>query len=289
MDPVLLANTLVAGLLVGGFYAGISVGLTISFGMLDIVNVAHPAFIVLGAYLAFLANDRFGIDPLVSALVLAPLFALGGAALYRLYYVCFERRGEDSLAGPAFFLGILFIVEVGLVLLFGVDLRMAQTGYSDAVWRLGALDLRVTLVIPFLVSIAMIVALRLFFARTFLGRAVMAVAQDRLALRLMGVDAVRVRRFAFCLSLATAAITGACLIMIQPVQPAHGREYIALIFAICVLGGMGSITGTLVGALILGVAETFTATYSGPSWAPMVSFSILLLALAFRPAGLFGR
>jgi branched-chain amino acid transport system permease protein len=105
----------------------------------------------------------------------------------------------------------------------------------------------------------------------------------------MGVDTLRVKERAFALSIATAGVAGAFLIVIQPVQPAIGREYIGLVFAVCVLGGMGSIRGTLAGAFILGLAESFTSTFAGPSWAPAVSFGILLATLAFRPSGLFGR
>src|SRR5205814_9779116 len=112
----LLANAVIAGLLLGGFYAAMSVGISISFGMLDVVNIAHPAFIILGSYIAYIVNDRFGFDPIVVSLVVSPLFFLLGAALYRVYYYCFERRGQESLRGLAFFFGILFITEVALVL-----------------------------------------------------------------------------------------------------------------------------------------------------------------------------
>ena len=155
--------------------------------------------------------------------------------------------------------------------------------------RLGPVDFPMRLVVPFLVAMAMVIGVEIFLTRTFFGRAVLAVAQDSLALRLMGVDTFRVKEFAFALSIATAGMAGVLLVVIQPVQPAIGREYIGLVFAVCVLGGMGSIRGTLVGALILGLAESFTATFAGPSWAPAVSFGILLGALAFKPSGLFGR
>jgi branched-chain amino acid transport system permease protein len=144
-------------------------------------------------------------------------------------------------------------------------------------------------VVPFAVSIAMVVGLQVFLSRTFFGRAVLAVAQDQLALRLMAINPFRVKEFAFALSIATAGVAGAFLIVIQPVQPSIGREYIGLVFAVCVLGGLGSIWGTLLGAFILGLAESFTSTFFGPSWAPAVSFGILLAALAFRPTGLLGR
>jgi branched-chain amino acid transport system permease protein len=135
----------------------------------------------------------------------------------------------------------------------------------------------------------MVVGVQLFLTHTFFGRAVLAVAQDQLALRLMGVNPVRVKELAFGLSIATAGVAGAFLIVIQPVQPAIGREFIGLAFAVCVLGGMGSIWGTLLGAFVLGIAESFTSTFFGPSWAPAVSFGLLLATLAFKPSGLLGR
>ena len=288
-STALVVNAIIAGLLLGGFYAAVSVGVSISFGMLDVVNIAHPAFIILGSYVAYIVNDRFGFDPIVVSLVLSPLFFALGMALYRIYSVCFEKRGQESLRGLAFFFGILFITEVALVLVFGVDYRMVSSVYGDVTWRAGDIDFPMRLVVPFLVSVTMVVGVQLFLTHTFFGRAVLAVAQDQLALRLMGVNPVRVKELAFALSIATAGVAGAFLIVIQPVQPSIGREYIGLVFAVCVLGGMGSIWGTLIGALVLGVAESFTSTYFGPSWAPAVSFGLLLATLAFRPSGLLGR
>jgi branched-chain amino acid transport system permease protein len=285
----LLLNAIIAGLLLGGFYAAVSVGISISFGMLDVVNIAHPGFIILGSYIAYIVNDRMGVDPILVSVVVSPLFFALGMLLYRIYYLCFEKRGQESLRGLAFFFGILFITEVALVLIFGVDYRLVQTAYSETTWRLGPVDFPMRLVVPFLVSMTMVVGVQLFLSHTFFGRAVLAVAQDQLALRLMGVNPTRVKEFAFALSIATAGVAGAFLIVIQPVQPAVGREFIGLVFAVCVLGGMGSIWGTLLGAFVLGLAESFTSTFFGPSWAPAVSFGLLLAALAFKPSGLLGR
>ena len=285
----LVLNAIVAGLLLGGFYAAVSVGISISFGMLDVVNIAHPAFIIVGSYIAYIVHEWIGLDPIVVSIVVSPLFFALGMVLYRVYYLCFERRGQESLRGLAFFFGILFITEVVLLLVFGVDYRLIETAYSSTTLRLGVVDFPLRLVVPFVVSMAMVVGLQMFLARTFFGRAVLAVAQDQLALRLMGIDPIRVKEFAFALSIATAGVAGAFLIVIQPVQPAIGREYIGLVFAVCVLGGMGSIWGTLLGAFVLGLAESFTSSFFGPSWAPAVSFGILLAALAFRPSGLLGR
>ena len=288
-SSALFFNAVVAGLLLAGFYAAVAVGISISFGMLDVVNIAHPGFIVLGSYTALVVHQWFGVDPILISVALSPLFFLLGLVLYRVYYLAFERRGQESLRGLAFFFGILFITEVVLILIYGVDYQLVRTAYSETTWRLGTVDFPLRLLVPCVVSVAMVVGVQIFLNRTFFGRAVLAVSQDQLALRIMGVNPVRVKELAFGLSIATAGVAGAFLIVIQPVQPAVGREFIGLAFAICVLGGLGSLYGTLVGAVILGVAESFTSTYFGPSWAPAVSFGLLLFALAFRPAGLFGR
>lgn len=285
----LLGNAVSAGLLLGGFYAAVTIGVSISFGMLEVVNIAHPAFIVLGSYVAYLANTSFGIDPVIASVVFAPLFYLLGAAVYQIYYLAFERRGEQSLQGLAFFFGLLFITEVTLVLVFGVDYRLVEAPYIGPSLHLGVIELPFRLLVPCLVALAMIGALQLFMSRTFTGRAILAVAQDQLALRLMAADPIRIKRIAFGLSIATASVAGAVLIVIQPVEPSVGRDYIGRVFAICVLGGLGSFSGTLVAAFLLGVVESLTATFYGPSWTPAVSFGFLLITLALRPAGLFGR
>jgi branched-chain amino acid transport system permease protein len=164
-----------------------------------------------------------------------------------------------------------------------------EAAYIDQSINIGFVNLPNRLLIPCLISILMFIFLQLFLSRTFMGRAIMAVAQDQLALRLMAASPTRVKRVAFAISIATASLAGAFLIIIQPIEPSVGREYIGRVFAICVLGGLGSLPGTLIAAMVLGVAESLTSTFYGPSWAPAVSFGILLLTLAFRPAGILGR
>jgi branched-chain amino acid transport system permease protein len=286
----LLANAVLSGLLLGGFYAAVAVGITISFGMLDIVNIAHPAFIVLGAFIAYYLNTNFGIDPLLAAALAAPIAYVGGRILYRGYYLAFERRGEESLQGLAFFFGLLFIVEVGLLLTFGVDYRTVEAPYIGPSQSLfGFFSVPYRLLVPLLVGVGMVLAIHLFLSRTFMGRAILAVSQDPGALRLVGGDPVHIKEIAFGISIATAIVAGALLIIIQPIEPSVGREFIGRIFAICVLGGMTSLGGTVLAAMILGIAESLTTTIWGPSWAPAIAFGILLVTLAVRPAGIFGR
>jgi branched-chain amino acid transport system permease protein len=285
----LLINAIAAGLLLGGFYAAVTAGVSISFGMLDIVNIAHPAFIILGSYIAYFFNINYGVDPIIVSIVALPAFYALGALVYQVYYVSFEKRGQESLRGLAFFFGLLFVTEVGLILVFGVDYRYVEAAYIGPSVHLGLIDLPLRMLVPCLVALAMFGALQLFVTRTFLGRAIMAVSQDQLALQLMAADPIRIKRIAFGLSIATASIAGALLIIIQPIEPSVGREYIGRVFAICVLGGLGSMPGTLIAAFLLGVVESLTSTFYGPSWSPAVAFGFLLLTLAFRPAGLLGR
>jgi branched-chain amino acid transport system permease protein len=285
----LLGNALVSGLLLGGFYAAVTIGISISFGMLDIVNIAHPAFVILGSYTAYIANSAFGLDPIMASIVLVPAYYLVGVAIYYVYDMSFERRGDTSIRGLAFFFGILFITEVTLVLVFGVDYRLVDTPYIGPSIHVGGIDLPLRLMIPFLVSLALISTLQLFVSRTFIGRAIQAVAQDPTALRFLAVDPSRIKRIAFGLSIASASIAGAILIVIQPVEPSIARDYIGRIFAICVMGGLGSLGGTVTAAIILGIMESLTSTFYGPSWSPAVAFGFLLITLAVRPEGLFGR
>src|SRR5215470_3994944 len=205
----LLINALISGLLLGGFYAAVSIGVAISFGMLDIVNIAHPAFILLGSYVAFIGNTVFGIDPILAAVIAMPAFYLLGMAAYQVYYVAFERRDDQSLRGLSFFFGILFIAEVGLILVFGVDYRSVQAWYSGGNLNLGFIELPWRLLVPFLLGLAMVVGLQTFLSRTFIGRAIQAVAQDQGALRLMAANPTRIKRIAFGLSFCTAALGGA--------------------------------------------------------------------------------
>jgi len=289
MSLDLLLNAVISGLLLGGFYAAVSIGVAVSFGMLDIVNIAHPAFILLGSYVAFIGNSVLGIDPILAAVIMLPAFYLLGMLVYQVYYVSFERRDDQSLRGLSFFFGLLFITEVALVLIFGVDYRLVEARYVGPTVNIGPVELPLRLLVPFAVSLVMIAGLQLFLSRTFLGRAIQAVAQDQQALRLMAADPARIKRIAFGLSIATAALGGAILIIIQPVEPSVGRDYIGRVFAICVLGGLGSFSGMVIAAMTLGVVESLTSTFFGPSWSPAVAFGVLLVTLAVRPSGILGR
>ena len=285
----LFINAVVAGVLLGGFYAAVALGLSIVFGRLDIVNIAHPAFVIIGSYVTFYINDNFGLDPIVVGVIFIPIFFLLGIGMYRFYYVCFERTGQESLSGLAYFFGIMFIIEVLLILVYGVDYRNVQADYVGKTLWIGIVGLPYRMLVPFIAATVMTGGVYLYLSKTYLGRAILAVSQDRVALQLMGADPIKVKQWAFGIGIATAVVAGALLITIHPVEPSVGRLYIGRVFAIVILGGMGSINGTFFAALMIGIAESLIATFIGPSWAPAAAYGILLLTLAVRPQGLFGR
>jgi branched-chain amino acid transport system permease protein len=286
----LLRDAVVLGLLLGCFYAAVSIGLSISFGLLDVPHVAHPAFLVLASYGVYLCNDWYDIDPLLAGVLIAPLFFVIGLITYRLYYETFERRGSDAaVRGIAFFFGVAFIIEVLIILQFGVDQRSVSAPYIGKAWRLGDLRIPIRQLVAFAVALALTISLATYLSKTFMGRAIRAVAQDEEGLRLMGANPVRVKQFAFGIATAVLGIAGALLIIVAPVEPTLDRVYIGRTFCVVVMAGLGSITGTLAAALILGVAESIVLTMFGASWAPAISFALLLGVLAVRPQGLLGR
>ena len=277
------------GILLGGFYAALSIGLSISFGLLDIVNIAHPAFIILGAFICFVFNSHYGIDPILMGIIFSPVFFLFGLLIYRIYYERFEKTGAEALRGLAFFFGLMFIIEVILIMYFGVDFQMVQAGYTDFKATFGVVDIPFRMFVPFVFAMLMAIGLQWFSSRTFFGRAMQAVAQDSLALRLMGIDPAKIKTIAFGISIATCSIAGALLVIVIPIEPSVGRLYIGQVFAIVVLGGLGSQSGTLIAAMLLGLVESLITTFFGPSWSPAVAFGALILVLAFKPTGILGR
>lgn len=284
----LLASALLSGVLLGAFYAAIACGLALVFGILEIPNLAHPAVIVAAAMLVHTLNG-YGLDPIVAGILLSPLFFLAGIAFYQFYRVTFEARGvSDPLRSFSLFFGFAFLIEVVLVLTYGVDLRSVQADYIGKALSIGWIRIPYRMLAAFACGSLVLLALYLFLSRTMLGSAIRAAGIDQDALPMLGIDPARIRQIAFGLALATAAIAGALLIIVGPVQPSTDRIYIGRAFAVVVLAGMGSIPGTYVSGLILGVTESIVLTLFGASWATALSFGLVLLVLAVRPSGLFG-
>jgi branched-chain amino acid transport system permease protein len=284
----ILANALVTGVLLGSIYAALALGLAVTFGILHIPNVAHPVLVVLGAYVAAAANAA-GWDPLLAALAAAVPFYLLGAAFYQLYARVFERRGDpDTMQALTLFFGVSLVVETLLLLRFGTDHQTVDVDYVGQSLRLGLIAMPYRLLVPAAVTPVLILGLWLYLRHSYAGIAIRAVAHDERALMVSGIDPVRIKRHAFGIAAVTALVAGAMLVITGPVDPFSGRLQIGRAFAIVVLAGMGSLPGTLIAALIIGVAESLVSAFINPSWSPGVAFTVLLATLALRPQGLFG-
>ena len=285
----LLFEAVLFGVLLGCFYAAVSIGLSVSFGLLDVPHVAHPALMVFGSYCTYIVAG-YGLDPVLAGIILMPAFFVLGVLVYRFYYETFEKRGtEAAVRGLAFFFGLAFIIEVGLILMFGVDQRTVEAAYIGSSLELGDYRIPYRMLVAFGVALVLTFALTLYLSKTFTGRAIKAVAQDEPALRLMGANPVRIKQWAFGIATGVSALAGAMLIIVGPVEPAMDRLYIGRTFCVVVLAGLGSMTGTLAAGLILGISESIVLMLLGASWAPAVAFGLLLIVLGIRPQGLFGR
>ena len=285
----LLFEAVLFGVLLGCFYAAVSIGLSVSFGLLDVPHVAHPALMIFGSYCTYIVAG-WGLDPVLAGIVLMPVFFLLGVLIYRFYYETFERRGSEAgVRGLAFFFGLAFIIEVGLILGFGVDQRTVAAPYIGSSLSIGDYSIPYRMLVAFGVALVLTLCLTVYLSKTFTGRAIKAVAQDEPALRLMGANPVRIKQWAFGIATGVSALAGAMVIIVGPVEPAMDRLYIGRTFCVVVLAGLGSMTGTLAAGLILGIAESIVLMMVGASWAPAVAFGLLLVVLGIRPQGLFGR
>ncbi len=288
MFAEILVNAVATGLLIGSIYAALALGLAVTFGILHIPNIAHPAFVVLGAYVAVAANAR-GWDPIVAAMAAAVPFYGVGALFYEFYARVFERRGGvDTMQALTLFFGVSLVVETVLVLQFGANQQTVDVDYVGRSLRLGLLVMPYRLLVPAAVAPVLIAGLWAYLRYTATGTAIRAVATEQRALQVSGIDPTRIKRHAFGIAAATAALAGAVLVIIAPVDPFAGRLQIGRAFAVVILAGMGAVPGTLAAAFIIGVAEQLVTAFLSPSWAPGVAFAILLATLAFRPQGLFG-
>lgn len=284
----LITNALVSGVALGSIYALLALGLSVTFGVLHIPNVAHPALMIAGAYAVVFANAR-GLDPIVAALLLTvPFYALG-IVFYEFYARAFEKRGRgNTLQSLTLFFGVSLVIEIALVVAFGTDLRSVEVPYVGRSLEFGIVLLPYRFLVPALLAPVVILTLWLYMTRTYSGLALRAVAHDDRALSISGVNPVSVKRHAFGIATALAVLAGAALVITGPVDPFAGRVQIGRVFAIVVLAGLGSIPGTLMAAILIGIAEALVTAFLSPSWAPGVAFAILLGTLAIRPSGLFG-
>lgn len=273
--------------MLGGLYACIAAGFSLVWGVLNVINILHGSFIVLGGYLAYYAYALLGIHPFFSLLIAAPLFYALGYAL---------QRGliNRMIAAPVLLtltltFGLDLMLSNGMLAAFTADFKKITLDPPLGVVFLGPVVMPVDRLLAMVLAIALLGLLYLTLSRSRIGRAIVAVRMDREAAALMGVRVKSVYAVTFGLGALMAGVSGPLLAMIFPISPLSGPAYLGKAFVVCVLGGLGSVPGALVGGLALGLAESFGSLWFGPEHAATLSFVLLIVILLVRPEGLLGR
>jgi branched-chain amino acid transport system permease protein len=281
-----LAQAVALGVLIGGVYALLASGLTLIFGVMHVVNVAHGAFLVLVAMLTWWMWRHTGIDPIVASVVTTPLMFGLGWALYRGLVV--RIRGSSASMSVLLTFGLALTVEGVLNVTAGNKFRSATPGYFEESYRIGGVSLPKPQLYGFLAAVAVLALLYVVLTRTWTGRAIRATAQNPDGAALVGVGATATASLAFAIGTATTGVGGSIMSVLYPFFPASHYDWISRLLGIIVLGGLGSLPGALVGALVLGLAETLTATYASLRWSTLVFYVVILGVLLVRKQGLFG-
>ncbi len=285
-SPAIVAESIANGLMTGAVYALIALGLTLVYGVLHIINFAHGALLTAAMFAVFVMRAWFGIDPYLAILVLTPLFFGLGYALQRLV-IGPASHGDDSNI-LLVTLGLAIIIENALLATFRSDTRSIEVPYSFEVVEIGPLLLSLPRMIGLAVAVAVAGLLWLTLARTDTGRAIRAVAKEKLGARLVGIDVAHVYAVTFGLGCACLAVAACLLMPTFYVNPRVGNAFVLVAFTIVVLGGMGSIAGALLGGLFIGVVESLSGLYLGESLGQVGIFLIFILVLLLRPTGMFG-
>ena len=284
-----MLQAILNGILLGGLYAAMAMGLSLIFGVLRIINIAHAAFALLSAYLAYWAFTRFAIDPLLSLVISVPFILVVGLVIYKGVIVRLRKLDAAPVVTLLVLFGVANVLEGSLSLIFGADFKTINTAYAATAFHLGGFTFQTTRLISFLVAVVLMISLGLFFKKTFLGKAIRATVDQRRGALLVGIDTERVEQVAFLIGLAMAAIGGTLLGMVVAFYPFLHFFWIGKVFAIVVLGGLGSIVGALLGGVILGVVENITGTLAPVVWSEIVAYVLLFMTLLIRPTGLLGR
>jgi branched-chain amino acid transport system permease protein len=287
LSPVILVPAVLNGLLTGAVYGLIALGLTLIYGVLHIINFAHGALLTAAMFAAFFAHRLLGLDPYVAALVLTPLFFALGYCLQR-FVIGPAAHGEDRNI-LLVTLGLAVVIENVLLYAFGADTRTLNLDYAFNVVDLGIAFLAVPRVIAFGAVLVIAVVLWLILSLTDTGKAIRAVAKEKLGAELSGIDVGHIYAVTFGLGTACLAIAACLLIPTYYVNPHIGNAFVLIAFTIVVLGGMGSVTGALFGGLFIGVVESLCGLYLGESLGQIGIFAMFILVLLLRPSGLFGE
>lgn len=283
----LFAQAVILGLLTGGVYALMASGLTLAFGIMSVINVAQGVMIILGAYLSYTLFTSFHVDPFVSVLFVMPaVFALG--VVIQLAFIRPLRSSERGSLSLLVTWAVALGIEGVLGLVYSTTYRSTIPSYANGSWTVGGFVILQVQVYAFLLAVVILVGLGVLLKQTRFGRAVRGTVQNPTSAALLGVDERRVAAIGFGISVATAAAAGAVYGIVTPFNPGSHYDLISLLLTIIVLGGMGSLPGTIIAALTMGVAEALLSTYISPTWGKLTFFLLLISILVVRPQGLLG-
>jgi len=282
-----LAVPITMGIMLGGLYALVALGLSIVFGVMRLINVAHGDLVLLASYLAFSIMTYLGLDPILSLVIGIPgLFFIG----FFIQKYLLNRAFTISMEAPLIIaFGISIVLQNVFQIVWTPLSRGLTTSYTLKSFVMGDLYLPLVYLLDFFVGIIVMIFLHQFLHRTYLGKAITAASQDRGAAQLMGINTKQVYAFAFAIAMAFAAIAGVFLGLTFPFTPQSGVSFLIIAFGVVVLGGLGSITGTFIGGLVMGLAQTLGGHFLGTSAQMLIAYLIVIILLATRPQGLFGR
>jgi len=293
MSPEILLSAAVDGLLIGGMYGAVAVGLSLIFGVLRVINFAHGSMLMIGMFLVYWLWVLFGLNPYLSAVVAAPVLFLLGFCLQNYVISPLFRRERSGVVEPLSVLlvtvGVGLILDNGALLFFGADTRSISLPFASETLNLGAVILNWSRVLAFATSVAMTGALYLLLAKTEMGRAIRAVSQHRDAAALCGLNVYRIFAITFGLGAATLGVAASFLMPFYYVQPTVGSVFGIKSFIVVVLGGIGSIPGALLGGMIIGLIESVGGQFVTATSAAIFSFLVFIVVLLVRPKGLFGK
>jgi branched-chain amino acid transport system permease protein len=284
--PEILLEAVANGLLMGAVYGLVALGLTLVYGVLHIINFAHGALLTLAMYAAYVAHGAFGLDPYAAMIPLAGLFFVLGYLVQRLV-ISPASRGDDSNM-LLVTLGLSIIIENAMLAIFRSDTLTVRVPYAMSMVEMGDVLLSLPRLIGFGVTLLVALLLFVLMTRTDTGRAIRAVAKERTGAALVGIDVAHIYAVTFGIGTACLAIAACLLLPSFYVSPRVGNAFVLVAFTIVVLGGMGSVTGALLGGLFIGVVESLSGLYFGDSLGQIGIFLIFILVLLLRPTGLFG-
>jgi branched-chain amino acid transport system permease protein len=282
----IVAQVFINGLLLGGIYALVSIGLTLIFGVVRVINFAQGEYLMLGIYGTFWLFDLFGVDPYISFLLITPLVFIFGLLTQKMIIRPLLSAPPSALIFATF--GLSIVLQNGALLAWKSDPRSIQTSFSSAVLLLGGLAINTPRLVIFIATVAIVIGLYFFLNRTYWGKALTAVAQDRIAAQLMGVDIDKVYLLAFGIGVALEGLAGALLLPIYSAEPTIGTNFCIIAFVVVVLGGMGNVFGAFLAGLIIGFVEAFSGFFISPQLQGAVYFLIFVVFLIIRPQGLMG-